>query len=158
MPVTFLLADKIDWGNVPTWISLFLMFITIVAASHHVNRQPKELIEPIVTVDKPRDDKEEYFVKFWALNKSNIPVTVEFFGLRLAQSNKKEYDRLGKKLEFKYLQAGEKSEDYCFNLKAIKKRFGENVENKKLIFCFRTADGKYIERKIKLNDLEEKLR
>lgn len=154
---TSLLTAKINWGSIPDWLMLITAIITIVATYIHFNRQPKELIHPIVTVDKPKDEIDRYVIKFWALNKSNIPVTVAFYGLRLAGRAKNEYDRLGRKFEFQYLQAGEKSKDYCFNLVDIEKHFGKNIQNEKIIFCFETADCKYVEGKIKLNKLIKKL-
>lgn len=157
MTQCLLLAAKISWGSIPDWLTLITAIITIVATYIHFNRQPKELIHPIVTVNKPNDGIDSYVIKFWALNKSNVPVTVAFCGLRLAWGDKNEYDRLGRKFEFQYLQAGEKSKDYCFSLTDIERRFGKNVKNEEIIFCFETADCKYVEGKIKLNKLIKKL-
>ena len=132
-----LLSTDIDWGSVSSWLTLVTAIITIVSTYIYFNKQPKEEIHPIITIsnnntnDQKNDSRVE--ILFFATNKSNVPVSLAFRGVRLAKNKNSNFDRLGNEFKYEYLNINQTTKAYKCNWKHFKELF---PEGDKIVFCF----------------------
>ena len=130
-----------DWGDVPSWLTLVLAAITIYATARHFNNQPKEEIHPMITISNDNDsgqkDESKIVISFWATNKSNIPVSLAFQGVRLVKDKNGTFDRLGNDFCYDYLNINQTTRVYKCSLKKLKDLFPMLFLGKeKLVFGF----------------------
>ncbi len=153
------LLSGINWGSVPEWLTLATAIITIVATAHHFNKQPKEEIHPMITVKKSNDSSKDSDILFWAVNKSNIPVSLAFQGVKLAKSRKQQYDRLGNEFVYDYLGVNKTTRLYSCKISNLREVFPTAVNNNdKIVFGFVNELNQIeLSAEIDINTLESQL-